>query len=52
MKLEKSKKVYSCCGQLYAHTNATISEKVKCPRCGKTLINTIDKPNIVIIKRI
>lgn len=49
--LEKSTKVYLCCGQYFATTKACADTKVKCPRCGKYLTNKVILPNIVIIKK-
>lgn len=51
-KLEKSKKVYNCCGQLFACTNATSNDTVKCPRCGAKLVTPIAHPSIIIVKQI
>lgn len=52
MKQEKSKKVFSCCGQLFACTNATKDIKHYCPRCNKELTTPIPNPNIIIIKQV
>lgn len=51
MKQEKSKKVFSCCGQLFALTNSVLNNKINCPRCNKELTNPISNPNIVIVKK-
>ena len=52
VKQEKSKKVYNCCGQLFACTNATSSDKIICPRCGAILTKPISQPTIIIVKQV
>lgn len=51
-KYEKSKKVYSCCGQYFACTNATSKDKLYCPRCGQLMDKPITLPVVNIVKQV
>ena len=51
-KYEKSRKVYSCCGQYFACTNATSNDKLYCPRCGCLMDKPIKLPVINIVKQV
>lgn len=52
MKLEKSSKVYICCGQYIATTKATSNKKITCPRCNKVLNTSVKFPSILIAKSV
>lgn len=50
MKYEKSQRVFACCGQYIALTNAIKDKQIKCPRCGNILKTPIKCPQIMIVK--
>ena len=50
MKYEKSQRVFVCCGQYIALTNAIKDKQIKCPRCGNILKTPIEYPQIMIVK--
>ena len=50
MKYEKSQRVFVCCGEYIALTNAVKDKQIKCSRCGSILKKPIDCPHIVIVK--
>ena len=50
MKYENAQKVFVCCGQYIALTNAIKNKQIKCQRCGNILKTPIECPHIVIVK--
>lgn len=50
MVYEKSPRVYSCCGKIYATINTTKDKEVVCQICKQIIKTPIKVPKVIVIR--